>query len=296
MFSSSSTVPNLSTLSLVNESSRPGEFDISTTSLSLDLPWLKKLDAEILEIPAAHPDSSALLYDADVQILVTSPLATPLPRSFESLLSKPGSFLVLNYPTLDQQVADFTVSRLSRLSPTVSDALKAKLLHVYPPKAFSALDLFHQGSTSADAIQAFQDDFMGSGVPVLSQSISQALSLEPEARRSRYAQLILTGALEACRDAVEDASRDVTAVRKHVEELQARVYDAQGVSVLDVLGGDEAPEVGKALRSSTRDVQPVIDALQWWKLPLKVDDLGDTLSRAIERAWCRGLEAKVHFL
>jgi len=273
-----------------------GEFNVSHLRLSLNLPWLEKLNAEIVEIPGAHPDSTTLLYDADIQILVTSPLSNPIPRDIESLLARSGSFLILNYPTLDQRIADFTLSRLTSLSTALSGTLRHKLLHAYPLQALSALDIFRQASNSAEAIQAFQDDFLGSGVTALSQSIARSLSLDEEARRGRHAQLVLTGALAACRDTVERMSRDAAAVQAHIEELQSRVDNAHNVSVQDVLGDTETSHVGEAIQRSMGEVRTTMDALQWWKLPFKVDDLGETLTRAVERAWCRDLEAKVPLL
>lgn len=251
---------------------------------------------EILEIPASHPDYITLLYDADFQILVASPLSTPLARSLEPLLLQPGSFLILNYPVLDQQAISFTLSRLFPSSLALSDALKDKILQIYPPRALSALDMFRQGTSSADSVQAFQDELLGSGVPTLSQALSQALSLDQESRRLSSAKLALAGTLEACGAAVQDASREAARVQKHVMELKSRVDSVQSTSMQDVLGGDEALDVAEAVERSTRDMRIVMNTLQWWQLPFRVDDLSDTLSNAVQYAWFKDMEAKVRHI
>jgi hypothetical protein len=260
--------------------------------MCLPLPWLKKLDVDVVEIPLGHPDAIPLLYDADVQILVTSPLSSPLPVGFMSLLLKPGSFLILEYPTHDQAIVNYTVSQLTQQFPVASDALKSKMLQVYPPQALSALDIFREGSNSADTIQAFQNDFLGSGVTALSQSITKVFSSDRDAQRAQYARFTLTGALDACRNAAQLGTQDTAAVQLFIDELQSHISSAHIISMQDVLGGHDAPIVGSSVQRSTRGMQVVMDAIPWWKLPMKIDDLSGVLFHAAERVWCRDLYVK----
>ena len=245
-----------------------------------------------MEIPLGHPDAIPLLYDADVQILVTSPLASPLPLEFRSLLLKPGSFLVLEYPAHDQPIVKYTLSQLTQHFPTISETLKSKMLQVYPCRALSALDAFREGSNSLDAVQTFQNDFLGSGLTALSQSITGVLSSDREYQRAQYARSALTGALEACRIAAQLNSQDIASAQTFIEDLRSQISDVQTTSVQEVLGGNDAPEVGDSVERSTRDMRVVMDALPWWKLPFKIDDLSGVLCHAAERVWCRDLRAK----
>ena len=230
-----------------------------------------------------------MLYDADVQIMVTSPLASPLTFEYQSLLSKPGSFMVLDYPTFDAHIVDYTVSQLARLFPTISDTLKASMLHVSPSKALSALDLFREGTNSAKAVQTFQSDFLTSGVSKLSQSITDVLSSYQESQKAQY---VLMGALDACRNATQLGSHDVVKVQQCIDELRSHISCVEAASIQETLGGNDAPEVEDSVRRSTREMEAVMDAIPWWKLPSKVDDLSEVLFHAAERVWCRDLHSK----
>ena len=62
----------------------------------------------------------------------------------------------------------------------------------------------------------------------------------------------------------------------------------------EVLEGDEGRnEVQHAVEQSKKDIKAVLNRLTWWKLLWKVDDVGDTVTDAVNRAWCRDLEYKV---
>lgn len=242
-----------------------------------------------MEIPLGHPDAVPLLYDADILILVTSPLTSPLSLEFQTLLSKPGSFLVIDYPIHDQLIMKYTMSRLTQHFSTISEI---KMLQVYPSRALSALDVFRKGSNSVDAVQTFQNDFIGSGLTSLSQSITRALSSDRECQKAQHAQFILSGALDACRVAAQLNLRDIAAVQQFIDDLRSQISDAQTTSIQEILGGNNAPEVGDSIARSRREMQMVMDAIPWWKLPFRVDDIGGVLIHAAERVWCRDLHAK----
>ena len=66
----------------------------------------------------------------------------------------------------------------------------------------------------------------------------------------------------------------------------------------DVLGiwdgvsgeGDGMDEVGKAMVKSKEDVKHTLDALRWWKLLWRVDDVEEVVDAATEQRRCRDLE------
>ncbi|KAF8578021.1 hypothetical protein K439DRAFT_511386 [Ramaria rubella] len=270
----------------------PGELQRSSSILSLNLPWLQKMDVDILEIPPQHPDTITLLYGADIQILITGPLASPLSLDYLNLLSSPSSFLLLQYPTHDERIVEYAVSQITRLLPSIHDTLKSRVLHVYPSKALSALDLFRQESSSVDAVQIFQQEFLASGVTALSQSLLTAISSKREIRIAHQAHLVLLGALAVCRSAAHLTSRETATVQKRVDDLRVQISEVQKASVRDILGGSE---VEHSIQMSTRELRTVMDAIPWWKLPFKIDDLNEVLFHSIERVWCRDLQAKLEF-
>ena len=51
--------------------------------------------------------------------------------------------------------------------------------------------------------------------------------------------------------------------------------------------------IAKAVAQAKRSVQPTMDALQWYKLFWRVDDVRAAVTTAVDRAWCRDLERKV---
>ena len=247
---------------------------------------------DITEIPLGHPDTIPLLYDADVQIMVASPLASPLAPEFQSLLFETGSFLVVEYPTFDQVIVNRIVSQLTKHFSTIPDTLKSRILQAYPSRALSALDLFREGTNSINAVQSFQNDFLSSGVARLSQSITKCLSSDWESQRAQQTRFVLTGALEACHNAINMKSHDTLEVQHFIDELRSQISDAQISSIQETLGGNNASDVGDSIQRSTGEMQALMDAISWWKLPLKIDDLSEVLFHTAERVWCRDLHAK----
>jgi len=54
-------------------------------------------------------------------------------------------------------------------------------------------------------------------------------------------------------------------------------------------------EVKKALIKSEEDVRHTLDALRWWKLLWRADDVQEIVNAAIHRQWCKDLERVLVF-
>lgn len=74
-----------------------------------------------------------------------------------------------------------------------------------------------------------------------------------------------------------------------MEEVKARA----GWEVFGLTYDNGENEILKAVSKSRKDIKTAMDCLTWWKLLWKVDDVGDIMTTAIDRAWCKDLEHKV---
>ncbi|KAF8513150.1 hypothetical protein BU17DRAFT_53578, partial [Hysterangium stoloniferum] len=154
-----------------------------------------------------------------------------------------------------------------------------------------AVDLFRKDPTSSYTVQNFQEDYISSGVPSLSTSISAILSTDSQTLKVNYAECILDGALHACSDAAALVMRDIAAVQSSVDNMRSQVLQTQGI-INDVALSERVIE---SLKRSTKMMQPVMDAIPWWRLPFMVDDLNHHITSAVERVWCRDLQGVLQF-
>ncbi|KIJ49553.1 hypothetical protein M422DRAFT_225376 [Sphaerobolus stellatus SS14] len=273
-----------------------GEFERSSSSLRFPNDWLRKLNAEIVEIPTNHPEAISLLHDADVRLIIGSPMSAPLPPSFYSLFSRPLSFLILQYPAMDQMVLNYTVSHLSCNNPSLAELLRSGTSFVYTPKAVAALDIFRRDSTSLDAIQTFQHDFLASGISDLSGRIAKGLEIDGQKLKDQFAQGILAASIETCREATKESTSTAGIVQHYADSLRLEASNIYNTAFKETLGeGGETSITEAAMRKSTKEMEEFMATLPWWKLLVKIDDFGHLMTSASEQTWCKALQAQLDF-
>jgi len=115
---------------------------------------------------------------------------------------------------------------------------------------------------------------------------------QPSALRINTALTLIRCALDACKDSIKRAEWDLdmlceraSVLKDNVEEAKARVHG-------EVLGTDGS-EVRKAVKEAEREMKGVMDGLTWWKMAWGVDEIGQIVGNAVQRAWCKQLEHKV---
>lgn len=253
----------------------------------------------ILEFDDASPkpgDISSLddLLTADIPVIVCNPASTPL----DTLLSKssdaalplthPNSILVLTTSSTDERLAEHI---------RTSSGRDLTIISVDPARALQGLRALSTSPSSPSAVQKYQDDFSGSGVPKLTRLIAQTIPQSDKAVEvvhAETARAVVQDALSACRSELSRARSETILVCDGISSLRARMEEVRVRTPREVLEGEDGGnEVQHAVEQSKKDIKAVLDRLTWWKLLWKVDDVGDTITDAVNRAWCRGLEYRV---
>ncbi|KAH9951548.1 hypothetical protein B0H21DRAFT_775755 [Amylocystis lapponica] len=243
------------------------------------------------------PLKSALksILHADIPIIVCNPASTPL----SSILSSDDSLslpFVHPHAILVVTSASYSEALAERIKSFSGSDLVP--LFIDPGRALAALDTLSAAPSFTTAVQKYQDDFAGSNISALTEAISQTISSHGPsavvaALHTRTAQSLLYGSLNACREVLTRAGADADVVSANISALRSQMEEAKARAGKDVFGiaglrPDEGDEIQRAVATSRRDIQAVMDALVWWKLPWKVDDL-------LDRAWCTDLEHKLMF-
>ncbi|TFY62649.1 hypothetical protein EVJ58_g3730 [Rhodofomes roseus] len=275
------------------------------SALQLRSAWLLQFSApvKLLEFDSSSsksagslPSSEDLL-TADIPVIVCNPASTPLHTVLSAAseaalpLTHPNAVLVLTSTSGDERLVE-------RLRAAFGHDLT--ILFVDPARALQGLRALSSSPSSPSAVQRYQDDFAGSNVPKLTQAISQTIpqlgspAKAIEVVHAETARAVTQDALSACNAELGRAQDEVNVVCDGISSLRARMEEIRVRTPREVLGGIEGGnEVQRAVDQSRKDVKTVLDRLTWWKLLWKVDDVGDTVTDAVNRAWCRDLEYRV---
>lgn len=231
------------------------------------------------------------LFNADVPIIVCNPATTPLTavRSDLSLaLRHANAILVVVCSTEDAPAFAETVAK--QFPPSLS------VVFAEPSRALNAIRTLSAEPGSSLAVQRYQDNYTASGLSKVTALVAEKLSVASSGAPALFAVTAreqIKAALSVCESTLNAARREVDAavvanigLRDRVAELEARIEG-------EVLGVDSANEVKRAVARAKQDVKVVMDRLTWWRCIWRVDDIGDTVKSAVDRAWCRELEDRV---
>lgn len=211
---------------------------------------------------------------------VTTPL-TSLTSAHRSILSHPNSILVIagvQTPEIDSFVKSLFV--------------EPKVLYIDPGNALRSLQAFKADPSSLKSIDTYQYGSIVSGINELTKVIKTRLEAVGDIQRST-AISILERSLDASRAALEGAKLDTDQICDTISHLKTRIEDAKARVEGDVLRTAGKDDVTEALERARREVLLVMDDLKWWKLLWRVDDIGEIVGSAVDRAWCKGLEQRV---
>ncbi|CCL99092.1 uncharacterized protein FIBRA_01106 [Fibroporia radiculosa] len=269
--------------------------------------WLQQFGAplQLVELePASRPPTEELilrlLLTADIPIIVCNPALAPL----SSLLSASGhSLLPLNHPNAVLALNATTES--TQLVERVQSlcGIDIPVLCIDPLRALNALNILNSSPSSPLIVQRFQDNFDASGVSKLTENvasaISNALQVYPsatavEALHMETAHSIILHSLAKCRKVLDDARAETDAVCTEISSLRGRMEEVKATAGKDVLGV-EGNEVAKDIEQSRRNIRTVMDALVWWKLLWRVDDVAGTVTAAVDQVWCKDLDYQLAF-
>ncbi|KAF9070087.1 hypothetical protein BDP27DRAFT_1324269 [Rhodocollybia butyracea] len=184
-------------------------------------------------------------------------------------------------------------------------AIRHKVLYADPMRAVRGLDTVRQ---VPQAIQQYQDEFVGSRVPSVISYIKDSLAPFPDLETLRIQRI--TSHLSSVLSRMSRSIKDNKLCADHAMELTGKVLEefevetvgkvrkeVLGVWDSSVLKQEKSDEnhVSKALAFSTRQMQPAMDRLTWWRMLAHIDELNVVVNRAVEENCCRELEQELIF-
>jgi hypothetical protein len=87
-------------------------------------------------------------------------------------------------------------------------------------------------------------------------------------------------------------SRDIEVAHVTIETLRKSSQDIRD-QVPAIVFGPQSRHITDSLKESEKSMRATFNSLGWWKLLVKVDDLGDDVAMALRTVWCRDLERHV---
>ena len=270
------------------------------TSLRTPSNWFRQfpVPTEIRELPTTRlhertsSTASKALFSADIPIIVCNPVTTPLSTLYSHLslaLSHGKAILVI---VSSSELASSCAEYVTKQFPS-----SLSVVFVDPSRALNATRTLSAEPGSSIAVQRYQDNFTASGISQLTSLITEKLSVTSaggiDALYASTAREQIKACLSSCQAALKAATREADAVDcarysllDDISELEARIGT-------EVLGLNSGSEVKKALSRAKQEVETVMDRLTWWRCVWRVDDIGDTVKGAVDKAWCRELESRV---
>lgn len=285
-------------LELISRSSNEPVAAEGSTVIHVASSWLQQfaVPVEIQELQSSQPQRTStpthVLFSADIPIVVCNPVTTPISKLIAdpSLpLSHANAVLVI---VTTPQIPLGTWKHLTQSLPkTLTTVL------VDPARAISAVQTLDLDASSPIAVQRYQDDFTGSRIAELTAVLVEKVSAASQSDIVRLSEVTareqVRSSLDACCQILKKADADVSRVvsgalslRDEVAELEARIGP-------EVLGAANGGGVAAAMAEAKKRVKIVVDKLTWWRCIWRVDDVGDALRIAVDKAWCRGLEDQV---
>ncbi|KAI0633523.1 hypothetical protein C8Q77DRAFT_1195377 [Trametes polyzona] len=261
--------------------------------------------------PSSSSETSRALFTADIPVILCNPASTPLPAILP----------VSTSPTLPVS-REHTVLAVSSPSPTHPSAaaqtphVKALALHanlrivyVDPARALQGLAHLGQSPASPLSVQRYQDDVTGSNVSSVTHAVKDIISgalgdssTLPESSRvvavhTQTGRALVKDALLVCRTVLRHEELEADNVLTGTSTLRGQMEEARAKVQREVFGAPEkdGDEIAKAVGQARKSVKVTMDALQWYKLFWRVDDIREVVTAAVDRAWCRDLERKLVF-
>ena len=296
----------------------------SFDSLSLSSRWLTRFPTpvEIIELPSAASDADLVaLLTADIPVVVLNPITTTLTAVLQSPLYRtafdhPHAILAIigvETPETRSYVQSLFTShsprpeRGSRQAEETMWTRLPKFVYVNPSQALESLHTLKENPTSLQAIGGYQHGKLSSRISdfdsVIRENLTEAkVTLGRDALPQAFtAAALLHRSLNLARRSIDDSSHEVDDLACSISELLGETETARVCLHPDVLGiwdgaqgkNTGTDEVKKAMIKSKEDVKHTLDALGWWKLLCRVDDVQEIVNAAIDRRWCKDLERTV---
>ena len=267
---------------------------------------------EIVELSTTASDANLItLLTADIPVVVLNPIITSPSAILQSplyrtVLDHPHAILVIvgiGTPETRSYIQSLLASHSPRPEGTETIWTKfPKVVYVNPSQALESLHTLKQNPTSLQAIGEYQHGKLSSHISDLDSVIRETLTeakttLGEDAGPHAFTAIaLLHRSLNLARRSLNDSLHEADDLVCGIGELLGETETAKVCLHPDVLGIWKEPgvdEVEKAMTKSKEDVQRTLDALGWWKLLWRVDDIQELVNAAIHRQWCKDLERTV---
>ncbi|EKM54560.1 uncharacterized protein PHACADRAFT_97833, partial [Phanerochaete carnosa HHB-10118-sp] len=253
---------------------------------------LRELRSVPLSLVTNHGAVTKALLSSDVPVIVCNPVTTSIAKLYSELpllLQHENAILVVVCsPEPASTFADAVLKHLPRsLSVVFTD----------PSRALGAIRILNTEPRSSIAVQRYQDNYAASGISKFTAALMQKLSIISSggigALYALSAKEQVKASLSACHATLKTAEEEVSTTTCSSIDLRCSVAELKERVESEVLGVNSANEVQRALNRARVEVKTVLDHLTWWRCIWRVDDIGETVKTAIDKAWCRELEDRV---
>jgi hypothetical protein len=179
-----------------------------------------------------------------------------------------------------------------------------EVIQANPTRALEGIDELLRNPSSSTAISLYQHDIHASRMAHVHDAIHRRFTQldyrsgisdplkDLESAKFNSARGTLLGITEAVLEE-QRASRGEIAIAKAVAKSLRRPIENLPSTWEERILGLGASKVAESLSASEAAMKRVFGNFAWWKLPFKVDDLGNDLSAALHVNWCRSLERDV---
>lgn len=268
-----------------------------------------------MEVPPSTPldeTTQALLLSADIPIIVISPLAG-ITGGFLDLLrsvSHPNLVIVVN-AVVGTRTAELTREAFRRINEPSSDSTP-RLLFVNIEQALHALDALQGNSSSAAAIQDYQNSTSNSCISSLTDVIDSMLDAQDiEALRNQVSLSLARKAVTEVHSHMSRIEDELASTKSLTSNLRGLVQSDGDIVSRELFGpstdlavvqvGDPNPRARESDYGTIYDlhekagksVRVTIDGLKWWKLPILADEVSYRINDALDRAYKSDVERHV---
>ncbi|KAG6335569.1 hypothetical protein ID866_3509 [Astraeus odoratus] len=272
----------------------------------LDSPstWLLQYsnDIQLVEFPPlnmmlrANAESAKWLLSSDILVILCDPLTTPvtaLATQAKHLLNRPNTILAFT------SVVQSEYHR-GRVSKELFDlgCIPGRILFLNPVQALDAIELLKKGSNLPWAIERYQHDSLCSRISSVAGAIGELLSTTTGSTESsllslqtRTTLIQVQSALDASLNSVHCTTERLAELSASFVKLRSQVEDLKKKVENEVLKGSGKEDVvGLALALGAKRMKRMLDALSFWNLVWRVDEVGAIVSATVQRQWCKELE------
>ncbi|KAH9858968.1 hypothetical protein C2E23DRAFT_872949 [Lenzites betulinus] len=276
--------------------------------------WLQHFGVPI-EVSECKPSSASetaeALFTADIPIILCNPATTPLSSILPASTSPPlpvsrrHTIVAISSPSPTHPTTAAQAPHIRALA--LHDDLQ--VLFVDATRALHGLEQLGGSPSSPLAVQRYQDDVTGSNVASVTRAVKDVITSalrngstspgpsEVVAVHVQTGRALIHDVLLTCRTVLRHTDLEADAVLTGTSSLRGQVEESKAKVHLEVFGtpGKDGDEIAKAVGQARTSVKLTMDALQWYKLFWRVDDIREVVTAAVDRAWCRDLERKLVF-